>query len=285
MSRSFDPFRVLTDAERERHLDRYLAYLGERDGSIDLAGRQLTRREAWFDALADKPVEWLGDVDLDGFYQHYRDTGAPEIDARTTWLIATAKANLGESYGVDIELSRFFRKPDAAAGADPLYLHLMLQEFYHTRILSMLCRTCGVEPERRLPTRFQRAMIHLMMYLPDRVRWVPILAGEVLGSEVFKMLRQGVRLFDEQPEVAARLDMLLSEISTDEICHVAYLRAKIGRIGVRVARHLLPIIAWSVMRDVPELHRLGWTRKTVLDHLRAGIDIPDGIDWIRPDAA
>lgn len=283
--RCFDPFRILSPEERARHLAGYGTYLRARDGEIDLPRRSLSRREAWFDELERKPVEWLGDLDREGFYAHYRDEGGPDVDQRTVWLIATAKANVGESYGVEIELSRFFRRSRAADEADPLYLHLMLEEHYHTRILESLCRTCGIEPERRLPSALQRAIIHLMMYLPERVRWVPILAGEVLGSEVFKMLREGTTLFEAQPEVETRLDSLLREIWTDEVFHIAYLRAKIGPWGVRVARRLLPLIAWSVMRDVPQLPRLGWTRQTVLARLRSGIEIPQGIDWMSPDGA
>lgn len=281
--RSFDPFRPLEPETRKKHLAGYLEYLSDRDGSLDVERRRLSRRERWLRELDAKPVEWVGPIDLDGFYEHLRETGGPDIDRRTVWLVATAKANLGESYGVDVELSRFFREPERAASADPLYLYLMLEEHYHTRILASLCRTCGIEPETRLPARVQRAMIHLMMYLPERVRWVPILAGEVLGSEVFKLLREGADMFEEQPEVAERLRSLLNEVWIDEVFHVAYLRAKIGRWGLRAARLLLPIVAWSVMRDVPQLHRLGWTRKSVLERIRRGIEIPPGVDWMAPD--
>lgn len=279
-SRRFDPFRRLNAAERAEHLAGYLRYLHTRDGEIDVGRATLSRREAWFDELDEKPVEWLGELDLEGFYAHYRDEGTPDIDDRTVWLVAAAKANIGESYGVEIELRRFFRNPDLAADADPLYLHLMLQEHYHTRILRALCSTCGLEPERRVPSTIQRFVIHLMMYLPERVRWIPILAGEVLGSEVFKLLREGTRLFDAQPEVRERLDTLLGEIWTDEAFHIAYLRAKVGPWGVKVARWLLPLVAWSVMRDVSQLYRLGWTRKTVLERLGRGIEVPPGADWM-----
>ncbi len=281
--RCFDPFRILSPNERADHLQGYRTYLVDRDGEIDLPRQRLSRRETWFEELEKKPVEWLGDLDLKGFYEHFRDIADRDIDQRTVWLVATAKANVGESYGVDIELSRFFRRPRSAEGADPLYLHLMLEEHYHTRILGTLCRTCGIEPERRLPSSLQRAIIHLMMYLPERVRWVPILSGEVLGCEVFRMLREGTSLFEAQPEVAERLDSLLREIWIDEVFHIAYLRAKVGPWGVRIARLLLPVIAWAVMRDVPQLHRLGWTRQSVLARLRAGIEIPKGIDWMAPD--
>jgi hypothetical protein len=281
--RSFDPFRALSSEERSRHLRDYKSFLEARDGEPDTEQLRLPHREARFRELDAKPVEWTGDADLDGFYQHLRDTARPEIDMRTVWLVATAKANIGESYGVEIEMRKFTAAPEAARNADRLYLHLMLEEHYHTRILEELCRTCGVQAERRLPSRIQRMVIHFMMYLPERVRWVPILAGEVLGSEVFKLLREGAGVFSAQPEVEERVRSLLEEIWVDEVFHVAYLRAKLGPLGCSAALLLLPLLAWSVMRDVPQLQRLGWTRKTVLDRLRRGIELPPGIDWMPAD--
>ena len=282
-TRVFDPFRALSTEERAEHLQGYLEYLSERDGEIDLKERCLAHREAWFGELKTKPVEWTGDFDLAGFYQLYHDAGKAEPDQKAVWVAAVAKANLAEAYGVDIELSRFFKDPAKVERSDPLYLYLMLEEHYHTRILRELCLTCGVEPEWRLPARSNRIAVHLMTHLPEWIRWIPILAGEVLGSEVFKMLREGTGFFDAQPEVAERLDALLHEIWIDEVFHVAYLRAKVGPRGLRLAKLLMPLVAWSVMHDVPELHRLGWTRQSVLARLRRGIEIPSGIAWMAPD--
>lgn len=281
-TRTFQPFRILGPSERVRHLEAYLEFLRERDGAIDTDACTLAKRESYFRHLEAKPVEWEGDTDAAGFHLHFRGIASPEIDPRTVWLLAAAKANVGEAYGVEVELRSFRGRPDRAT-ANPLYLHLMFEEQYHTRILGEICRTCGIEPERRSPPWIQRMMIHAMMYLPDRVRWIPILAGEVLGSEVFRLLREGAGLFSEQPEVEERIRSLLTEIWIDEVFHVAYLRAKLGPLGIRVARWLLPVIARSVMRDVPQLHRLGWTRETVLARIRRGIEIPPGIGWMPPD--
>ena len=54
--RCFDPFRILSPAERADHLQGYRTYLLGRDGQIDLPRQRLTRREAWLDDLDEKPV-------------------------------------------------------------------------------------------------------------------------------------------------------------------------------------------------------------------------------------
>jgi hypothetical protein len=280
--RYFNPFRVLTSEDRNLHLDAYLRFLRERDGEPDMDAFTLSRREAFFRDLDAKPVRWKGYFDEGGFLQHMRGTGSPPLSPRTAFVVAAAKSNIGESYGVEVELAAFRRQPKRTA--DPLYLHLMLEEGYHTRILDELCRCCGVEPERQRPDWMQRQVIHAMMFWPNRLRWILIFAGEVLGSEVFKLLRERVEVFAEEPEAEARLDYLLNEIWIDEVFHVAYLRAKLGPIGIRVARLLLPLIAIAVFRMVPQGFRIGLTRRAVLDRIRrTGIEIPPGMKWMKSD--
>jgi hypothetical protein len=281
----FDPFAVLTHEERERHLSAYGRFLAERDGEPDLERRVLPRREAWFAELEKKPVAWRGAIDNDGFARQQRGERTGPLDARTVWLVAIAKSNEGERYGVEIELERFYG-PDAAenrANADRLYLHLMLEEHYHTKILLEACRACGLSVEPRVPPWTQRWLIHGMQYLPERLRWIPVLAGEVLGTAVFRRLRDACDLFAEEPEVEARLRHLLDEIALDEALHVAYLRARLGPVAVRAARWLLPLVAASVTRGVPQLTALGCSPRELLADLRAGLEIPAGVDWIEPD--
>ena len=284
--RSFDPFAVLTHEERERHLSAYGRFLAERDGEPDVERRVLPRREAWFAELESKPVAWRGEIDREGFSLQQRGERSAPLDARTVWLVAIAKANEGERYGVDIELDRFYG-PEAAeerAKADRLYLHLMLEEHYHTKILLEACRACGLSVTPQRPPWTQRWLIHGMQYLPERLRWIPVLAGEVLGTAVFHRLRDACHLFAEEPDVEARLRELLGEIALDEALHVAYLRARLGPVSVRVARWLLPIVAASVTRGVPQLAALGCTPRELLEDLRAGLEIPPGVDWLEQDA-
>jgi len=283
--RTFDPFRILSRTEREQHLAGYLRFLQGRDGEPDLATFELPQREAFFRDLEAKPVRWSGDVDEASFHQHLRDESTPDLDPHMVLLVSAAIANRGESYGVLIELDHIRTHLDRAA-QDRLYLHLMLQETYHMRILAEICRTCGVEPVRNLrPSAFERAMIHAMMYLPDRIRWVAIFAGEILGTSVFQILRDKAHLFGAEPEVEARLRMLLNEIWTDEVGHVAYLRARIGPIGIRIVRRLVPLFTRALMRVVPQREKIGLTHAEIMERLRDGIEVPPAMQWIAPEPA
>ncbi|MEM7411560.1 MAG: hypothetical protein AAF430_15110 [Myxococcota bacterium] len=282
--KTFNPFRVLSNSEREQHLADYQAFLEERDGPIDVDAFTLAHRESYLQELEDKPVRWTGDVDDAAFYQHVRKTGSPPLDERTSLLVSAALANVGESYGVEVELDAFSKRPHRAS-ENPLYMHLMFEERYHTRILDEMCRVCGLEPERRSPSWHQRVIINWMMYLPDRLRWIPIFAGEVLGSVVFQLLLESVEHFSEEPEVEERVRSLLTEIWIDEVGHVAYLRAKMGPMGVQIARALLPMIAASLFKDVPANNAIGLHRERVMERLRDGVPVPPGFGWMAPDPA
>jgi hypothetical protein len=280
-SRCFDPFRALSDAERTRHLDAYACFLEQRDGTIDLANRTLSQRELFFRDVERKRVTWKGGIDPEGFWQRFLGTGKPPVDARTLWLIALAKANEGETYGVELELQRLARRNHA--GVDRREIYLLLEEQYHSRILAEACRTCGFELKLQPPRWSMRLVIRLIQVLPEWVRWVPVLCGEVLGSTVFKLLRDNCDLFAADPAVEARLHSLLSEIWLDEVLHVAYLRARLGPRSLRAAQALLPLVVTILMKDVPQLRDLGCDPAELLARVRAGLEIPDAVDWMASD--
>ena len=278
--RTLDPYRALSRAERVAHVAAYQHFLRERDGEPDVETFQLPKREQFFRDIEAKPVRWSGEIDEAGFYQHLYERGQPSIDPRTVMLVSAAKANRGESYGVDLEL-KSFRSHSYRATDDPFYLHLMFEERYHTRILAEICRTCGIEPVSHLrPGPLERSMIHAMMYLPERLRWVAIFAGEIVGTEVFNVLRDNVHLYGAEPEVEERLRLLLTEVWTDEVGHTAYLRAKIGPIGIRVAHLLVPLFTRALLRAVPQGEKIGLTPASILARLRGGIVLPPEMDWI-----
>lgn len=280
--RHFAPFRVLSAEERRRHLEGYQRYLSERDGELDLDQRKLSRRESYFLELARKPVAWDADVDYDGFYQHFHGVGAPEIDVRTGFLVAVAKANESESYGVELEIDRFLAR--GLEHADVPMLYIILEEHYHTRILLEACRTCGLDVTFGQPPWHRRAMIQLIYRLPESVRWIPVLAGEAVASVALKVLRDSTHLFSSDPEVEERLRSLLHEIWTDEVFHVAFLRARLRPLAVRIARLILPGVASALLKDVPYLRDLGCSQEELVVRARSAVEIPPGVKWMEADA-
>ena len=102
---------------------------------------------------------------------------------------------------------------------------------------------------------------------------------------MFKLLRDTCHVFSAQPEVEERLRSLLDEIWADELLHVAFFRARVGATALRCARRLAPLVARTVLRDMPELVELGLGRRDLLAQLRSGLEIPPGIEWIPPEPA
>ncbi len=278
----FDPFRILGPSDRKHHLAAYHQYLRDRDGTIDLEQRTLLRREMYFHELAEKPVAWSGEIDYHGFVDHLYGDGQRETDERVLWLATAAKANLIESYGVRVELDELFSDPRRVRAADPIYLYQMMEEKYHTRILAELCRTYGIDQEAAPPPWPKRLAVHLMIYLPERIRWIAVLTGEALGSVLFRVLLEQTHHFRGDPEVEERMRSLMSEIWADEVLHAAYLRAKVGRVGVWIARMFVPLVAWVMMKDLPPFEG-GNMHRRVLARLRRGIEIPPGLTWMKPD--
>jgi hypothetical protein len=283
---TLDPLRVLTADERREHLDAYLHFLRARDGEDDLESRTLSRREQRMRAIEASPVVWRGEIDEPGFRRCLAGERGTQLDARTEWVLAAAKANEGERYGVEIEIRRYLARGGFPGVRDPVLMrYVLMQESYHCRILVELCRTCGLSFEAREPGWTNRALLALIGVLPGGLRWIPVMAGEIVGTAVFRLLHAHLGLFASEPAVQARLRDLIREIWLDEVLHVAYLRAHLGAAGLAAVKLLIPQVARAVLRDVPQLRTLGCTAQRILEELRGGIEIPAEIDWLVPDNA
>lgn len=283
-NRSFDPFRLLSEEERTRHLDAYLRFLGQREGEVDLTRRTLSRREERMRELERDGAAWIGELDREGFRRSMSRQRVDALDPRTQWILAAAKANEGERYGVELEIGRYLRRGGFPGIRSPqLMLYLLMQESYHCRILVQVCRTCGVSFESRDPGWANRALMGVIGALPGRMRWIPVLAAETVGTAVFRLLIEHLGLFAEQQEVRERLNLLMRQIWVDEVLHVAFLRAHLHRSGLAAARCLVPLVAGATLRDVPQLGALGITPRQILAALRGGIEIPEEIDWLDAD--
>lgn len=74
---------------------------------------------------------------------------------------------------------------------------------------------------------------------------------------MFRLLLETAReLFADDPPLHARVSSLLEQIMIDEVGHVSFCRARLGRMGLFVARAVLPLMAASLLSDIPEVARL-----------------------------
>jgi len=281
--RRFDPFRKLDEVERKEHLASYLEFLRKLDGEVDVEARTLSRRELRFEALGEKRPESSADSDLGIIREQLGVAVRRPVDRRTAWLVVAAKANTGESYGVEEEL-RWIRDAGAIPTADELYLRMLMQEGYHTRLLLECCRTAGLEDfTLPLPAWNQRFLIHVIMRLPDSIRWSLVICAEIVGCVVFGALLKNLDVFSDEPDVEARLRELITEIQRDEALHVAFLRARLGPRALGLARRMSKWVARGAILDFPQLKALGVRRDAVLEAMRAGVEIPAEADWMVPD--
>jgi hypothetical protein len=274
----FDPFAPLSPSERRRQRAACLELLRRRDGELDVAGLRLSRRERYFASL-DRTARWRGPFARAALERALRGGAPGGMDARTVWLYAACRADESESYGVGIEIGRYRRKGTERVPEDQLYV--ILEEQYHGRILREICRACGVPPVEPRPRWGMRVLIHAFEYLPDPIRYVGVICGEVLGSVVFRVLWENTRLFRSEPRVEAVLRSLAGEILRDELLHVVFCRTRLGSLRLRVARLLMPWIASFLMREVPELASLGCDRDELLKRLRSGLPLPRGLRLAR----
>jgi hypothetical protein len=206
------------------------------------------------------------------------------IARRREWLLAATKANEGESYGVEIEIDRYVKRGGFPGFETPeLMLRVLMQESYHCRILAELCRTVGVPAVRETPAWPTRAFLVVIGAVPAVLRWAIVLAGECIGATLFRRLHDALPECGFAPREQERLQGMIREIWRDEVLHVAFLRAALGPIGLRISRALLPLTTFGVFQQVPDLRALGCTPAALLRDLRTGIPIPHELEWLRPD--
>ena len=233
-------------------LDGYRRFLDVRDGATDLRRHTLERREAFYAALAASPVRSRAPIDRDAYRRNLRRRRIDRnLDPRVLWLLATAKSNQAERFGVGLA-ELYGRVP--AADEDPVRLHLHLQEFYHTRILADVVELFDLPVHHGAPPFFTRMLVKAMVMTPPQWVLPAVGFGEMVGCVLFGALRdRGVALFADEPAVAERVRALYDEILGDEISHVGYVSAQMGSGGRRLMRWLYRRFGVRLAIQMPEL--------------------------------
>ena len=149
-------------------IEGYRDFLAKRDGEADLLNRQLANRELFFNDLEANLVRSDHPADRKVFLRNLRRRRPePGLDHKMLFLLATAKLNQAERFGVGLG-ETYGRNSDENLPPENVYLEL--EEHYHTRLLgirarciwsdlpggSAAVRDATVRQDRRVPTRTAR---------------------------------------------------------------------------------------------------------------------------------
>lgn len=254
-------------------IDGYRAYLTRRNGDADLLHRRLASREEFFAAIEAAPVRSARTIDRDVFLRNLRRRRPePGLGRQTLFLLATAKLNQAERFGVGLG-DTYGR----ISGEDlpPERVYLALEEHYHTRLLGYVLDMFDL-PFRIVPPPFvMRQFVKTSVFLPERLGFPFVGAAEMAGCVMFDELRRvGVEAFAAEPEVAARIDLLYNEILTDEVGHVGYCAARCSRVGRGMMRTLYPYFGRLLARQTAEI-RLLTERRALHERLDRRFDIEE----------
>ena len=248
----------------ETGIEGYRHYLACRDGDADLLNRRLASREEFFAGLAADPVRSKHHIDRKVFARNLRRRRPePGVDRRMLFLLATAKLNQAERFGVGLGEAYGNNSGD---DVPPERVYMELEEHYHTRLLAYVLDIFGLPFQVVAPPLVMRPFVKTAVFLPERMSFMFVGAAEMAGCIMCHQLRRiGVELFADEPEVAARIERLYSEILTDEVGHVGYCAARCTPAERALMRRLYPRIGRlfarqtfeiSLLTDREELHSL-----------------------------
>ena len=253
-------------------IEGYRAFLVRRDGDADLLHRRLASREDFFSALEADPVRSTHPIDRQVFLRNLRRRRPePGVEHKMLFLLATAKLNQAERFGVDLG-DTYGR----IGGEDqpPERVYLALEEHYHTRLLAYVLDVFELPFQVVVPPFVMRQFVKINVFLPERLGFAFVGAGEMAGCIMFDELRRiGVELFADEPDVAARIERLYTEILTDEIGHFGYCAARCTQPERALMRWLYPRFGRLFARQTAEISLL-----TDREKLHARLDQPFDVE-------
>ncbi len=236
-------------------IEGYREFLARRDGEADLLNRRLENREQFFGELEANPVRSAHPADRSTFLRNLRRRRPePGLDRKMLFLLATAKLNQAERFGVGLG-ETYGRNSDENLPPENVYLEL--EEHYHTRLLAYALDVFDLTFQVVPPPFLMRQFVKAGVIIPERLSFLFVGAAEMAGCIMFDELRRvGVQLFADEPEVAERIELLYSEILTDEIGHVGYCASRCSPAERAVMRRIYPLIGRFFARQTAEISLL-----------------------------
>lgn len=262
-----DTFSPISRRARPAILRQYREFLQARDGIVDPANRTLSKREDGMRRFLVSGDRWIDRELFELQYERFDPRRA--TSAEMLLLLALVKVNAAEAYGVhrtiDGALARARRSDDATE------LILLVEEFYHTKILLSAARLYGIDGLGAVRPHFAlRALVSSIATVPDFLARPLTLAGEMVGVLVFLQLLDATRtVLKDAPAVRDAMEERLIEILIDEIGHVSFQRLSMGRAGLALTKALLPIVARGLSNAIPEVRALGALPRAPVDSITA----------------
>lgn len=253
-------------------IEGYRDYLRRRDGEADLLNRRLANREDFFDHLETNPIRSQQPADRTTFLRNLRRrVPEPGLDRKMLFLLATAKLNQAERFGVGLGETYGMNSDE---NLPPERVYLELEEHYHTRLLAYVLDVFDLTFQVVPPPFVMRQFVKAGVFLPERLGVMFVGAAEMAGCVMFDELRRvGMELFADEPEVCERIQRLYTEILTDEIGHVGYCASRCTPAERAIMRRAYPLIGRVFARQTVEIGLL-------IDpaELRARLDRPFDVE-------
>jgi hypothetical protein len=253
-------------------IEGYRDFLRRRDGEADLLNRKLANREQFFEGLVANPVQSRTPADRPTFLRNLRRRRPePGLDPKMLFLLATAKLNQAERFGVGLGETYGLNSNE---DLPPERVYLELEEHYHTRLLAYALDVFDLTFQVVPPPFVMRQFVKIGVFIPERLGFLFVGAAEMAGCVMFDELRRvGLELFADEPEVSERIELLYSEILTDEVGHVGYCASRCSPAERAVMRRIYPLIARLFARQTVEISLL-----VDRDRLRARLARPFDVD-------
>jgi hypothetical protein len=236
-------------------IEGYRDFLRRRDGEADLLNRKLANREQFFEGMVANPVRSRRPADRPTFVRNLRRRRPePDLDGKMLFLLATAKLNQAERFGVGLGETYGLNSNE---DLPPERVYLELEEHYHTRLLAYALDVFDLTFQVVPPPFVMRQFVKIGVFIPERLGFLFVGAAEMAGCVMFDELRRvGLDLFADEPEVSDRIALLYSEILTDEVGHVGYCASRCSPAERAVMRRIYPMIARLFARQTVEISLL-----------------------------